>query len=138
MTTKKELTTPLVVSQHEQEVDITRRTQSYLNAATSHNTRQAYRGDINHYQRWGGLLPATTQSVMRYLDTYASSLNPRTLARRLIALRHWHTYQGFSDPTDHPAVHKLLLGITRVHGRPKNRAPVLSVDDLHVDRKSVV
>ncbi len=130
MTTEKKFTTSLVVSRHEQEVDITRRTQSYLNAATSHNTRQAYRGDINHYQRWGGLLPATTQSIMGYLEAYASTLNPRTLARRLIALRHWHTYQGFSDPTDHPAVHKLLLGITHVHGRPKNRAPVLNVDDL--------
>lgn len=55
----------------------------YIRAATSENTRKAYRSDIRHFQRWGGLLPATSDSVIVYLQEHASILNPRTLARRL-------------------------------------------------------
>lgn len=32
---------------------------AYIQAATSDNTRKAYRQDIQHFIRWGGLLPAT-------------------------------------------------------------------------------
>ncbi len=45
----------------------------YLKAATSDNTRKAYRHDIRHYENWGGKLPATPQSVVQYLQAFASS-----------------------------------------------------------------
>jgi len=105
-------------------------TNPYLTAATSHNTRKAYRQDIRHYENWGGRLPSTPEHVVRYLEAYAAQLNPRTLARRIIALRHWHTYQGFTDPTSHPAVQKTLVGITRTHGKPKEKARALRPDEL--------
>ena len=102
----------------------------YVKAATSDNTRKAYRHDIRHFETWGGRLPATSDSIARYLETYADKLNPRTLARRLIALRHWHTYQGFVDPTLHPAINKTLVGIMRIHGKPKGKAHALTPDEL--------
>lgn len=102
----------------------------YLAAATSDNTRKAYRHDIRHYENWGGKLPATPEAIVRYLEVFAPLKNPRTLARRLIALRHWHTYQGFPDPTIHTIVKKTLVGITRLHGKPKEKAPALTPDDL--------
>ncbi len=102
----------------------------YLKAATSENTRKAYRKDIQHFENWGGRLPATSESIIHYLQTYASALNPRTLARRITALKHWHTYQGFTDPTAHPAVSKTLAGITRIHGKPKEKAWPLLPEDL--------
>ena len=105
-------------------------TNPYLAAATSINTRKAYRSDIRHYEQSGGLLPATPESVINYLQAFATSLNSRTLNRRLIALRHWHTYQGFVDPTTHPLVEKTMIGITRTHGKPKEKAPPLTPDDL--------
>jgi integrase len=103
---------------------------AYITAATSENTRKAYRSDVLHYERSGGKLPATPETIIAYLKAYAPSLNPRTLARRLTALKNWHIYQGFLDPTAHPAVSKTLAGITRIHGCPKEKAYPLLPEDL--------
>jgi site-specific recombinase XerD len=102
----------------------------YIQAATSDNTRKAYRSDIRHFERSGGLLPATSAQVINYLHHYAVSLNPRTLERRLTALKQWHRYQGFADPTIDAAVQKTLIGIKRLHGKPKQKAFALSVQDI--------
>src|SRR5262245_20384177 len=98
----------------------------YIKAATSDNTRKAYRSDIKHYEQWGGLLPATPEKIIQYLQDYAARLNSRTLSRRLIAIKHWHTYQGFPDPTSHPLITKTMTGIMRIHGKPKEKTPPLS------------
>lgn len=105
-------------------------TNPYLAAATSDNTRKAYRSDIKHYEQSGGILPATPEYIVNYLQCFAARLNSRTLSRRLIAIKHWHQYQGFPDPTSHPLVTKTMVGITRVHGKPKDKAPALSPEDL--------
>lgn len=104
----------------------------YIQAATSQNTRRAYQSDIRHFIAWGGLLPTSTDVLLRYLQENAVSLNPRTLKRRLVAIKHWHTYQGFSDPTMHPLVKKTLSGILHMHGKPPEKAPPLSVEQLMV------
>lgn len=104
--------------------------QDYIHAATSDNTRKAYQTDIRHFTQWGGLLPARTDIVLQYLNEHAKRLNPRTLARRLTALRNWHLTQGFSDPTAHPLIHKALTGIKNVHGKPKNKALALTLGFL--------
>lgn len=62
----------------------------YQIAATSDNTRRAYQADIRHYETWGGQLPATTEAILRYLHSFAEILNPRTLSRRITALKQWH------------------------------------------------
>ncbi len=103
---------------------------SYIQAATSQNTRKAYRQDIQHFIAWGGLLPTTINIIIRYLHDHAQILNPRTLSRRLTALKHWHTYQEFPDPTDHPLVRKTLTGIQNTHGRPKEKAPAITMEQL--------
>ena len=102
----------------------------YIKAATADNTRQAYRNDICHFENWGGVLPATPEDVSTYLQHFAHTLNPRTLSRRLTAIKNWHNYQGFSDPTTHPAIQKTMTGILRIHGKPKDKAPPLSPQDL--------
>lgn len=102
----------------------------YLQAATSSNTRKAYQQDIRHFISWGGLLPTTADQLLQYLAFYASSLNPRTLRRRLTAIKHWHIYQGFSDPTGHPLVRKTLSGILRLHGKPLEKAAPLCIEHM--------
>lgn len=102
----------------------------YINAATSENTRKAYQSDIRHFEQWGGLLPANTEKILEYLQAFAETLNPRTLSRRLTALKNWHVYQGFIDPTIHPSVSKTLIGIMRTHGKPKDKAPALLPEHL--------
>jgi integrase len=102
----------------------------YIKAATSSNTRKAYSSDIRHFKYNGGLLPATSEYIIAYLQKNAAILNPRTLSRRLTALKQWHLCQGFSDPTNHPMVRKTLAGIMNVHGIPKNKALALTVEQF--------
>lgn len=105
-------------------------THTYLQAATSKNTRIAYQQDIRHFMRWGGVLPTTSDVIIEYLEYYATQLNPRTLTRRVSAIKNWHVYQGFVDPTTHPLVRKTLKGIKNVHGKPKKKAPAIQMHDL--------
>ncbi len=105
-------------------------TQQYITAATSDNTRRAYQSDIRHFIEWGGLLPTIAEVIMHYLQQHADTLNPRTLVRRLTALKNWHLYQGFTDPTSHPMIRKTLAGIKHIHGKPKNKAKALTVETL--------
>lgn len=112
----------------ENAVGLTR--QDYVHAATSNSTRKAYQSDVRHFINWGGLLPASPESIVNYLHQHASLLNPRTLHRRLTAIKQWHLTQGFADPTSHPYIRKTLTGIKNVHGKPKDKAPALTLDDL--------
>lgn len=113
-------------------VPLTSLNNPYLALATSNNTRRAYQSDIRHYELSGGKLPATTAMVANYLQQYASKLNPRTLQRRLVAIKQWHAYQGFADPTQHPLILKTMTGILRTHGKPKDKARPLMPDELKV------
>src|SRR5581483_907361 len=68
----------------------------YLEAATRANTRRSYDAALRHFEvAWGGFLPATADSVARYLADHAESLSLNTLEQRLAALARWHTDQGF-------------------------------------------
>ncbi len=102
----------------------------YIAAATSHNTRRAYQADIRHFMQSGAMLPASSDSVLNYLQNYAATLNPRTLERRLTALKNWHLYQGFIDPTANVNIRKTLSGIKNIHGKPKDKAPPLTLETL--------
>lgn len=102
----------------------------FLAAATSDNTRRTYRAAIRHFQAWGGQLPGDEATILRYLVAHATTHNPRTLSLRLTALSQWHRYQGFADPTATPMVRKTLQGIERTHGRPRQKAKALPVEDL--------
>lgn len=106
--------------------------QRFLTAATSDNTRRTYRSAIRHFQAWGGVLPCDEAALIRYLLTFAEELNPRTLVLRLTALSQWHRYQGFPDPAASAAVRKTLRGIERVHGRPRQKAKALLLEDLEL------
>ncbi len=112
-------------------IDLARPSNVYIQAATSNNTRKAYQQDIKHFTQWGGLLPATPQMVIRYLQDFAPTLNSRTLVRRLTAIKNWHSYQGFADPTSVSLVRKTLTGIMHVHGKPKEKATALTIEALH-------
>lgn len=102
----------------------------YIHAATSNNTRTAYQADMRHFVRWGGSLPTSGDVILQYLRYHAGLLNPRTLARRLTAIKNWHFYQGFADPTGHPAIQKTLAGIKNVHGKPRAKATPLTLETI--------
>ena len=114
------------------ESQLQERHRQFLSAATSENTRRAYRSAIRHFQTWGGVLPCEPTLIIRYLLTYAESLNARTLALRLTAVSQWHLFQGFADPTANADVRKTLRGISRTHGKPKKKAKALPIEDLEL------
>jgi len=103
----------------------------YIDAATRDNTRRSYRAAIEHFEvSWGGFLPATSDSVARYLVAYAGSLSINTLKSRLSALAQWHTSQGFPDPTKAPTVRKVLKGIRALHPAREKQAEPLQLQHL--------
>lgn len=89
---------------------------AYLQAALAANTKKAYLSDIKHFMRWGGVIPATAESVAEYLATYATQLSVATLNRRAVAIGRAHTLRQFKSPTDSALVKATLQGIRRVNG----------------------
>ena len=102
--------------------------ETYLQAAQRQNTERSYASAVRHFEvTWGGLLPATTQSVANYLVAHATSLSINTLRQRLAALSHWHQTHGFSDPTAAPVVKRTLKGIQALHPAHEKRAEPLQL-----------
>jgi site-specific recombinase XerD len=103
----------------------------YINAATRDNTRRSYRSAIEHYEsEWGGFLPATADSIVRYLADHAQLLSINTLRHRLAAIGQWHIDQGFPDPTKSPLVKKVIKGIQTTHPYKINQAKPLALEHL--------
>lgn len=103
----------------------------YLHAATRANTRRSYQSAVRHFEEeWGGFLPATADSMARYLADYADKLAISTLKQRLAALAQWHIDQGFPDPTKSPVVRKVLKGIQTLHPAQEQHAKPLQIDHL--------
>ncbi len=110
-----------------QESELLRR---YLQAATSDNTRKAYRSAIRQFEKWGGRLPTDRDTLIGYLLASAESLNSRTLDLHLTAISQWHHYQGLVDPVRDPLVRKTMEGIRRTHGQPKRKARALRLEHI--------
>ncbi|NKN32477.1 site-specific integrase [Marichromatium bheemlicum] len=107
------------------------RIERYIEAATRDNTRRGYRAAIRHYEEtWGGLLPATAESVARYLADHAEQLALNTLRLHLAALARWHRDQGFPDPTKAPVVRQVMRGISELHPAREHQARALQLEDL--------
>lgn len=103
----------------------------YLHAATRDNTRQSYQAAVRHFEvGWGGFLPATADSIARYLVDHAETLSTNTLRQRLAALAQWHIDQGFPDPTKAPLVRKVFRGIQALHPAQEKRAKPLQLEQL--------
>ncbi len=102
----------------------------YLQAATSDNTRKAYRSAIRQFEKWGGRLPSDRDTVVRYLLARAESLNHRTLDLHLTAISQWHHYQGLIDPVSDPLVRKTMEGVRRTQGQPKRKAKALRLEHI--------
>ncbi|MCK9504553.1 MAG: tyrosine-type recombinase/integrase [Porticoccaceae bacterium] len=102
----------------------------YLQAATSDNTRKAYRSAIRQFEKWGGRLPSDRDTVVHYLLARAKSLNPRTLDLHLTAISQWHHYQGLIDPVSDPLVRKTMEGVRRTQGQPKRKAKALRLEHI--------
>jgi len=103
----------------------------YLDAATRQNTVRSYASALRHFEfEWQGHLPATPDSVARYLAAYAQTLATSTLRQRLAAIASWHRDHGFVDPTRSPLVRKVLKGIQTLHPSQVKQAAPLQIRRL--------
>lgn len=104
-----------------------------IEAAKSENTKRAYASDVAHFENnWGGLLPASRESIVDYLTFYSEHLSVATLTRRLVSLAMWHKSYGFPDPTDNAHVREAMKGIRKLHNRPPSQAKPLTLHDLGI------
>lgn len=104
----------------------------YIEKSLSENTRKAYRSDIEHFIKWGGIIPSSSEQVAAYLSTHAERLSIATLQRRLVSIAKAHNMQGFADPAKTDLVRLTMRGIRRVHGKPQREAAPVLKDDLIV------
>lgn len=103
----------------------------YLKAARRGSTQRRYQQALEHFElEWGGLLPASTLSVVNYLAAHAEQFSSSTLRTHLAALAQWHRQQGFVDPTKAPLVRDVLRGIQAEHARPVPQAEALTLTAL--------
>ncbi len=103
---------------------------TYVHAATSDNTRRAYRSDLRHFIEWGGTVPASDVMVADYLARHAGTLSVATLARRVASISKAHAAGGLHSPARSELVRSTLRGIRRTRGQPQRRARPLTKEDL--------
>lgn len=107
----------------------------YIRASKARNTKRAYRSDWLHFALWCGsqgvsALPASVDTVCRYLADRAQFDKYSTLSRRVASISQAHQADGQPSPTLALAVRATLKGIRREKSSPTTqKAPVL-VDDL--------
>jgi integrase len=104
----------------------------YLQAARRESTTRRYQQALAHYEvGWGGFLPASSDSLVRYLAEHAE-LSINTLRAHLAALARWHQDHGFADPTKAPQVRDVLRGIQALHPRQVRQAEPLQLHELEL------
>ena len=105
--------------------------EQYVLAADRDNTVKTYASALRNFEEvWKGLLPATADTVARYLAEHAEIYRLSTLRLHLAALARWHADNGFGDPTRSPLVHKVLRGIRAKHAIAQKRARPLQLEVL--------
>ena len=102
----------------------------FLQASIAASTRRAYQSDLDHFLAWGGSMPATPETIARYLADFATMLSMATLARRIVAIGRTHILRGFSNPAANDLVRITLRGIRRTYGRPQERVAALTKEQL--------
>lgn len=108
----------------------TYRVEWYIQAGRRASTLQRYRQALEHFEDWGGFLPASEESVAAYLAAYAGELSHSTLRGRLAALAKWHASAGYPDPTKSLRVREVFRGIRAEHPQPERQAEPLPIQAL--------
>ena len=106
--------------------------EAYVQAGIAPATKRAYRADLDHFEAWGGTIPATDAQVAAYLADHAAVLKVSTLTRRLAAVSIAHDARDLPNPVRTPLVRATMRGIRREHGAAQRQAKPLLREDLFV------
>ncbi|MFQ5466656.1 MAG: tyrosine-type recombinase/integrase [Kiloniellaceae bacterium] len=108
---------------------------AYVAESLAPATRKAYRSALRAFAAWCEAedleaLPATPETVARFLAAQAGRYRVATLEQRLAAIRWAHETQGLDSPTAAKGVRSTMRGIRRALGvAPQRKAPA-TVDRL--------
>src|SRR5438094_643433 len=94
----------------------------YVRDSLAPNTRRAYLSDLAEFERWGGSVPASPETLAAYLAARASTLAVATLVRHLASISKAHEAQGLPNPTRSELVQATLRGIRRTRGCAQREA----------------
>jgi hypothetical protein len=94
------------------------------------NTRIAYRSDLDHFVRWGGMIPTTAEMVAKYLAAFSETLSVATLQRRIAAISVAHDAGGLPNPCKSILVRSTMNGVKRLRGVAQKQAKALCKEEL--------
>lgn len=94
------------------------------------NTRIAYRSDLDHFAKRGGVIPATAEMIAAYVAAFSETLSVATLQRRIAAISVAHDAGGFPNPCKSLLVRSTLNGVKRLRGVAQKQAKALCKEEL--------
>jgi hypothetical protein len=103
---------------------------SYVCDSLAPNTRRAYLSDLAEFERWGGSIPASVETVAAYLAARADALAVATLVRHVASISKAHEARGLLNPTQSELVRATMRGIKRIRGLAQREAKPLLREDL--------
>jgi integrase len=103
---------------------------TYVCDSLAQNTRRAYLSDLAEFERWGGSIPASAETVAAYLADRADKLSVATLVRHLASISKAHEARGLLNPTRSELVRATMRGVKRTRGCAPREAKPLLRDDL--------
>lgn len=111
------------------------RATAYAAAATSENTRRAYRAAWADFAAWCQerqleALPASEATVGLFLADRAATLKNASLRMRLVAITRAHRVRGLHLDTKAPQIRDVMQGIARTHGRAVTKKAPATLDVL--------
>jgi hypothetical protein len=102
----------------------------YVRDSLAENSRKAYLSDLAEFERWGGSIPATEDTVAAYLADRADTLAVATLVRHVSSISKAHQARGLPNPTRSELVRATMRGIRRTRGHAQREAKPLFREDL--------
>jgi integrase len=103
---------------------------TYVRDSLAENTRRAYLSDLGEFERWGGSIPASAETVAAYLAARADTLAVASLVRHIASISKAHEARGLPNPTRSELVRATMRGIKRTRGCAQREAKPLLRDDL--------
>ena len=102
----------------------------YLVASYADSTKASYAGDVMHFKRWGGCIPATATQIAKYVAAYAGKLAYATIQRRLAGIHREHLARGYRSPVRSELVRATMKGVGRVYSRRQRKMEPLLKEQL--------
>jgi integrase len=102
----------------------------FVRDSLAENTRKAYLSDLCEFERWGGSIPSSAETVAAYLAARADTLAVASLVRHVASISKAHEAQGLPNPTRSELVRATMRGIKRTRGCGQREAKPLLRDDL--------